>query len=65
MLIAYLTKLQQYQRTQELQENPKMTHIALASSLALAAGTIGAFFPPVGIGLGLLVLGGGFIVRDR
>lgn len=41
-----------------------MTHIAIAGTLAVAAGTIGAIFPPVGVALGLLVLGGGLMVRD-
>ena len=40
-----------------------MSHIAIASSLALAVGAVGVFFPPVGLALGLLALGGGFVAR--
>jgi hypothetical protein len=42
-----------------------MTHIAIAGTLAITAGTIGAIFPPVGLVLGLLALGSGLIVRER
>jgi hypothetical protein len=40
-----------------------MTHIALASSLALAVGAVGLFFPPASLALGLLALGGGLVAR--
>lgn len=40
-------------------------HLVILSGLALAAGTLGAFFPPAGIAFGLAVLGGGFLSRSN
>jgi hypothetical protein len=42
-----------------------MTHIATVTTLAAAAGTLGAFFPPAGLALGLLALGAGFMARGN
>ncbi len=40
-----------------------MSHIAIASSLALAVGAAGIFFPPAGLLLGLFVFGAGLVAR--
>ena len=43
-----------------------MTHIAIASTLAIGTAGAAALFPPVGAALGLLALGIGLMARgDR
>lgn len=40
-----------------------MSHIAIASSLALAVGAIGMFFPPAAIALGFFFFGAGLTAK--
>lgn len=42
-----------------------IANIATVTTLAVAAGTLGALFPPVGVAVGLFALGAGFMARGN
>ena len=42
-----------------------MSHIITVTTLAAAAGTLGALFPPVGVAVGLFALGAGFMAKGN